>query len=100
MSDRHTRLSLGEPAHYQIQIQGRLDGGWADHFSGMTLAVEAERGITLLEGIVPDQAALFGLLLRIRDLGLPLLLVRWLGRRESSLDYPFERSLEKGKALS
>lgn len=79
MSDKQIRLRLGEPARYQIQIQGRLDGGWADYFGGMTLSVEAGRGITTLEGTVPDQAALFGLLLRIRDLGLPLLLLRWVG---------------------
>lgn len=79
MSEKDVRLTLGEPARYQIEIQGRLDEGWADHFDGMTPAVDAERGVTMLEGIVPDQAALFGLLVRIRDLGLPLLLVRWVG---------------------
>lgn len=79
MNRKRTRLTLGGPARYQIQIQGRLDAGWADHFGGMTSTVEAGSAITTLEGIVPDQAALFGLLLRIRDLGLPLLLVRWVG---------------------
>lgn len=79
MSEKYSRLRLSEPARYQIQIQGRLDAGWGDDFGGMTLGVETDSAITTLEGIVPDQAALFGLLLRMRDLGLPLLLVRWVG---------------------
>ena len=67
---------MDQPATYRIKVQGRLDEGWSDWFSGMTVAVECREDgptITTLIGIVPDQAALHGLLNRIRDLSLPLL---------------------------
>lgn len=69
---------LGGPATYRIEVEGRLDDSWSSGFDGMTLAVEqGEDGatVTTLTGTVPDQPALHGLLARIRDLGLSLLLV-------------------------
>lgn len=74
-------IRLGQPAKYQIKIQGRLSQGWSDWFDGMIVTVERNsRGlsITNLTGTVADQPALHGLLARIRDLGLPLLLVKHL----------------------
>ena len=59
---------------YQIRIKGHLDPDWADEFDGLTLS-HLEDGTTLLQGTVADQAALHGILARIRDLGLPLLTV-------------------------
>jgi hypothetical protein len=60
---------------YEIRLDGRLDERWASWFDGMT--VEAEPGgVTVLRGQVADQAALHGLLARLRDLGLPLISVR------------------------
>ena len=59
---------------YQIRIEGHLDDQWADRFGGMTITLE-ENGDTLLTGLVVDQAALFGLLKRVRDLGMPLVSV-------------------------
>ena len=56
---------------YQIRIQGHLGSQWADWFDGMTITLE-ENGDTLLTGLVVDQAALFGLLRTVRDLGMPL----------------------------
>ncbi len=56
---------------YQIRIQGHLGSQWADWFDGMTITLE-ENGDTLLTGPVVDQAALFGLLRTVRDLGMPL----------------------------
>ena len=74
-------LSMDQPAAYQIKVQGRLSENWSNWFDGLTVtAAEAEGGPTLttLTGQVVDQAALHGLLSRIRDLGLPLLLVECL----------------------
>lgn len=71
-------LQLDQPAHYRIQVQGRLPAHWAAWFDGMDVSVSGVRGcpITSLTGQVADQAALHGLLARIRDLGLPLLFVQ------------------------
>lgn len=57
---------------YQIRIEGHLDDQWTSWFGGMTITLK-ENGDTLLTGPVADQAALFGLLKKIRDLGLPLI---------------------------
>ena len=60
------------PMVYQIRIKGHLGPQWTDWFGGMTIALE-EGGDTLLTGPVVDQAALHGLLRKIRDLGMPLI---------------------------
>ena len=56
---------------YQIRIKGHLDSEWSDWFGGLIVTL-AEDGDTLLTGPVVDQAALHGLLRKVRDLGLPL----------------------------
>jgi hypothetical protein len=58
-------------AFYEIRIKGHLDSQWAMWFDGLTISLE-ENGDTLLSGPVADQAALHGLLKKVRDLGLPL----------------------------
>ena len=63
-----------EPGLYEIRLKGHLDDEWADWFGGMTLTRE-DNGETLLAGSVVDQAALHGLLRKVRDLGLPLVSV-------------------------
>ena len=63
-----------EPDHYEIRIKGHLDQRWAEWFDGMTITLE-DNGETLLAGSVVDQAALHGLLRKVRDLGLPLVSV-------------------------
>ncbi|MAU01234.1 MAG: hypothetical protein CL608_29165 [Anaerolineaceae bacterium] len=63
-----------EPTIYQIRIGGRLGEQWTAWFAQMTLTV-ADNGDTLLTGPVVDQAALHGLLRKVRDLGLPLISV-------------------------
>lgn len=62
------------PPFYQIRIKGHLGAAWADWFAGLTVTL-AEDGDTLLTGPVVDQAALHGLLRKIRDLGMPLVSV-------------------------
>jgi hypothetical protein len=57
---------------YQIKVKGLLDGRWSDWFDGFTVT-PLESGETLLAGPVADQAALHGLLSKIRDIGLPLI---------------------------
>lgn len=61
------------PADYQIKVKGTLGSQWSDWFAGMT--IESEEGVTILTGRLLDQSALHGLLVRIRDLGLPLISV-------------------------
>ena len=67
--------SADEPTYYEIKVKGRLDGPtWSEWFRGMS--VEAtEDGETMIYGPVADQAALNGMLARLRDLALPLLSV-------------------------
>ena len=60
---------------YQIKIKGHLGSQWTDWFDGLTITLE-EDGNTLLTGLVVDQAALHGLLKKVRDLGMPLLSVK------------------------
>ncbi len=59
---------------YEFRIKGHLDGRWSDWFGGLAINLE-EDGVTLLAGPIADQAALHGVIARIRDLGLPLLSV-------------------------
>ncbi len=61
------------PANYRIKLRGRLDQNWSDWFEQMAISTEGDQ--TILTGPVADQAALHGLLIRIRDLNLMLLSV-------------------------
>ncbi len=63
---------------YQIRIKGHLGQQWTDWFDGLTITLEDD-GITLLNGSVIDQAALHGILKKVRDLGMPLLSVNIVG---------------------
>ncbi len=71
---RHSRTKTdsSQPMTYQIRLEGHLDDQWTSWFGGVTITLE-ENGDTLLTGPVADQAALFGLLKKIRDLGLSLI---------------------------
>ena len=63
-----------QPIVYHIKIQGHLGSEWTDWFEGLTITLQ-DNGETLLSGPVVDQAALYGLLRKVRDLGMPLLAV-------------------------
>jgi hypothetical protein len=63
-----------EAGLYEIRIDGHLDARWSAWFDGLSLSLETD-GTTILRGPVADQAALHGLLQRVRDIGLPLLSV-------------------------
>lgn len=64
-----------QPQRYEIRLKGHLDTWRADWFEGLTITA-LDNGETLLTGLVVDQAALHGVLRKVRDLGMPLLLVR------------------------
>jgi hypothetical protein len=83
MSEQNDKVMSSQPDQepapdqlitYQIRIQSHLDFDWADWFEGLTITLE-ENGDTLLTGPVADQAALYGLLKKVRDLGMPLISV-------------------------
>jgi hypothetical protein len=66
-----------ESGLYEIRLKGHLNDRWAEWFEGLTITLE-DNGDTLLTGPVIDQAALHGLLKKVRDLGMPLVSVRHL----------------------
>lgn len=69
-----TATEHDKPRRYEMRIKGHLDDRWADWFEGLTVTRE-DNGETRFSGPVQDQAALYGLLRKVRDLGLPLLAV-------------------------
>jgi hypothetical protein len=74
------KLTLDQPATYQIKLPGHLDESWSDWAGGMTITIESRDDgppTTALTGVVADQAALQGLLRRLYSLGLPLISVNW-----------------------
>ena len=73
-NERSPKRDPSEPMVYQIRVTGHLDREWSDWFDGLSITLE-DNGETLLSGPVVDQAALHGLLRKVRDLGLPLLSV-------------------------
>lgn len=67
-----TSSPSNSPQCYEIRVGGRLDPRWATWFDGMTLTSD-EDGTTVIRGVLADQAALHGILRRVRDVGLPLI---------------------------
>ncbi len=63
-----------EPGQYEIRLKGHLDQRWATWFDGLGLSRETD-GTTIIHGLIADQAALHGLLQKVRDTGLPLVSV-------------------------
>ena len=73
-NELESKTNPGQPVVYQIRLKGHLDSQWTDWFDGLTITLE-EDGNTLLSGPVIDQAALHGLLKKVRDLGMTLVSV-------------------------
>ena len=73
-NELNPKTDPSQPVVYQIRIKGQLDSQWTDWFGGLFITLE-DNGDTLLTGPVVDQAALHGLLKKVRDLGLPLVSV-------------------------
>ena len=71
----------GSPACYEIRVEGLLDSRWEAWFSGLQFKTDGAH--TVISGLLPDQPALHGLLAKIRDLGLCLILVRQLDPHET-----------------
>ena len=74
-----------QPVNYQIRVKSHLNSDWTDWFEGLAVTLE-ENGDTLLTGPVVDQAALHGLLKKVRDLGMPLISVNPVRSNESHLE--------------
>ncbi len=74
-----------QPSIYQIRVKNHLDSQWTDWFGGLTVTLE-EAGVTVLTGPVVDQAALHGLLKKIRDLGITLISVNRVETNETHPD--------------
>ena len=70
----YPKTDPSQPTIYRIRIKGQLDSQWTEWFEGLTITLE-DNGDTLLTGPVIDQAALHGLLKKVRDLGMPLVSV-------------------------
>lgn len=84
MSATHPSADYDDEARtYEIRLKGHLDDKWADWFDGLSITRE-DNGETLLRGPVVDQAALHGVLKQVRDLGLPLLSVIQVERKQAN----------------
>jgi hypothetical protein len=74
-------------SYYKIRVKGHLDGRWSDWFDGLEIT-NLQSGETMLYGDIVDQAALHGVLNKVRDLGLPLIAVT-----DDGLDQPEEPAI-------
>jgi len=78
-------IDSSQPTIYQIRVKSHLGSDWTDWFEGLTITLE-EGGDTLLTGPVTDQAALHGLLKKVRDLGMPLVSVNPVQYNETRIE--------------
>jgi len=82
-------LNLGQPTVYQIVVQGELTADWSNWFNDgrrvWSTAIAVKHGMTTVTSVVADQPALYGLLAKVRDLGLPLVSVIQVGNENASV---------------
>lgn len=77
----HSSLSVAQPIACRIRVQGRIVPSWLDRFEGLVISTTSkpgERTVTTLQGVLPDQAALVGVINSLNDLRLPMLSVECL----------------------
>jgi len=82
----NSKIEKGQHQVYEIRIKGHLGSQWTDWFEGLTITLE-DTGDTLLAGPVTDQAALYGVLKKVRDLGMSLLSVNRIQSDEISQNH-------------
>ena len=75
MNPDHFPSTLDQPQHYRITIKGHLHPRWSEWFENLTIT-HLPDGTTTLSGLVVDQATLYGLIIKLRDMGLPLIAVQ------------------------
>lgn len=98
--DINAKSEKVEPLIYQIRIKGHLDLKWAGWFSGLSITT-LDNGETLLTGPVLDQAALHGLLRKVRDVGLPLVAVIQVKPEQAAVPQPnLDTSRSRSKSAS
>ncbi len=73
---------MNMPVFYKIRVKGHLGSSWSSWFEGMTIR-HTENGDTVLSGVLADQAAMHGVLNKIRDLGLPLVELKCIHKKEN-----------------
>lgn len=93
-----TKRDPDAPMVYQIRLAGQLGEQWTAWFDGLTITLTAN-GDTLLTGPVVDQAALYGLLKKVRDLGVPLLAVTCIESDQPAIADPVTRVIIPGESL-
>lgn len=99
MNGRYTRGSTTSGAScYRIIVKGTLEPYWSDRLGGLTIVTED--GTTTLSGPIVDQASLHGLIMQIRDLGLPLLLVEEIDEHQLPVDSKHPEVLHEELALT
>jgi len=91
MESEHVRQEV-----YQIVVKGHLDSEWSEWFDGLTITL-VDNGETILSGPVVDQTALHGVLIKIRDLGLPLLSLTRIETGKESESNPLVHQKEEGR---
>jgi hypothetical protein len=92
MESEHVRQEV-----YQIVVKGHLDSGWSEWFDGLTITL-VDNGETVLSGPIVDQTALHGVLIKIRDLGLPLLSLTRIETGRGNESNPLVHQKEEGRA--